>query len=62
MFLTDELMFRISKEKIVVELLEQPEFSDLGVKEPKNLQECIYHHPKLARKINRMKWNQQYTV
>lgn len=40
-------MFRINKEKNIVESLEQPKFSELGFKERENLQEWICHNPEM---------------
>ena len=40
-------MFRINKEKNIVETLEQGTFSELGFRERENLQEWICHNPEM---------------
>ena len=40
-------MFRINKEKNVVESLEEVTFSELGFRERENLQEWICHNPEM---------------
>jgi hypothetical protein len=40
-------MFRINKEKNIVESLERVKFSELGFRERENLQEWICHNPEV---------------
>jgi hypothetical protein len=44
-------MFRINKEKNIVELLEEVTFSELGIRERENLQEWICHNPEMFGEI-----------